>query len=100
MGGTVIGAWVTDGLQKQLRILHNQYNRLLKLQGQKEGRIELRIALNAQGEVIEVNIIKDTLNHSRFQRRLKALIKKAKFNVPSHQGAVKVKVRLSFKTDD
>jgi Ca-activated chloride channel homolog len=95
--GIAQGAWARQGLEKQLRILNNHYNRLLKLRGQKEGRIELLLTLNEKGVVTDVKIIKDTLNQSRFQRRLKRVMKQARFKLPKHQGAVKVRVRLSFK---
>ena len=52
---------------------------------------------NAKGEVVDVRIVKDTLNDSRFQRRLKALLKKAKFQAPSAKGVVNLKLRFDFQ---
>ena len=95
--GVAKGALARQGVEKQLRILNNHYNRLLKLRGQKEGRMELVLTLDDKGVVTDVKIIKDTLSQSRFQRRLKRVMKQARFKLPKHQGTVKVRVQLSFK---
>ena len=58
---------------------------------------DLELTLNARGEVTQVQVLKETLNHSRFLRRLKALMKKAQFQISPKKGGVKIKLRLSFK---
>ncbi|MBL91213.1 MAG: trypsin [Myxococcales bacterium] len=95
--GAAEGVWVSQGLARQLRMIKNQYNRMLKLSGSHTGSIAVRLVLNAKGDVLEVFIHKDTLNDARFQRRLKALLKKAKFQVPSAKGVVKLKLRFDFQ---